>query len=489
MADVHDANNDGGRVPAASFSRLSATRVILGLDRAQLIVCVAGVAILVSGGAMGLNFPVMLLGALVLAYGVPRFQGLSLVSWTWIWVHWHARLKDGTNRWAYSPLAAGRPLGVLGMYGHVEDRAQTIEGEGTEVVGTPFNGACYLWDPDKRQATAVLTANVEEWVLSSNDAKASRAMALNTMLKDLSETDGFVELKETSFVLPGHTPEQPAYARAESTPRWAREDLADLWRLPDILTPLQNANYVSVTVGVDRLPRAARKDRTERGAVGVALGELITMTVAPDLLDCGALPNSIRWCSVDDLRYLIRTVADPEHANDRPPVNRDDPTVTWCEEAKDHDYITLDSCVARTYWIYQWPDFDVQAGWIRDLVTDRRMMAFCHIWRPLTMEQSEAELRNRKSSIRQRSRLQDQREKSRDERREEKEQRLRELEQEANWPDTDHQGYVTLFAASLPELDVFDRDMQNKAKNWHMKLNPMKGQQRAALTTVLPLGI
>ena len=117
------------------------------------------------------------------------------------------------------------------------------------------------------------------------------------------------------------------------------------------------------------------------------------------------------------------------------------------------------------------------------------MMAFCHIWRPLTMEQSEAELRNRKSSMRQRSKLQDQREKSRDERREEKEQRLRELEQEANWPDTDHQGFITLFASSLPELDVFDRDMQNKAKNWHMKLNPMKGQQRAALTTILPLGI
>ena len=68
-------------------------------------------------------------------------------------------------------------------------------------------------------------------------------------------------------------------------------------------------------------------------------------------------------------------------------------------------------------------------------------------------------------------------------------ERLRELEQEANWPDTDHQGFITLFAPSLPELDVFDRDMQNKAKNWHMKLNPMKGQQRAALTTILPLGI
>lgn len=484
-----NSDTGGGKVPAASFSRLSATRVILGLDRAQLIVCVIGLVILVSGAAMGLNVPVMILGALVFAYGVPRIQGLSLVSWTWIWLHWHSRLKDGTNRWAYSPLASGRPLGVLGLYGHVEDRSQTIEGQGVEVVGTPFQGACYLWDPDKRQATAVLTANVEEWIFSPDSRKAGRAMALNTMLKELSETDGFTELKETSFVLPGHTPPEPDYLKSEGTPQWARDDLADLWHLPDILTPLQHMNYISVSANADRLPRVVRKDRSERAAIGIAMGDLIRLTVAPALLDCGARQNTIHWCSVDDLRYLIRTVADPEHAADRPPVNRDDPTVTWCEEAKEHDYITLDSCVARTYWIYQWPDFDVEAGWIRELVTERRMMAFCHIWRPLTMEQSEAELRNRKSSMRQRSKLQDQREKSRDERREEKEQRLRELEQEANWPDTDHQGFITLFASSLPELDVFDRDMQNKAKNWHMKLNPMKGQQRAALTTVLPLGI
>lgn len=145
MSD-NESNAGRSRVPAASFSRLSATRVVLGLDKAQLIVCVIGLAILVAGAAMGLNVPIMILGALVLAYGIPRIQGLSLVSWTWIWTHWRGRLKDGTNRWAYSPLASGRPLGVLGLYGHVEDRAQTIEGDGVEVVGTPFQGACYLWD-------------------------------------------------------------------------------------------------------------------------------------------------------------------------------------------------------------------------------------------------------------------------------------------------------------------------------------------------------
>jgi len=482
-------NNKKSKVPAASFSRLSATNVVLGLDKAQLVVVVAGVAITVTAAAAGFNIPLMVVGVIIAVFGFFRWRGLSLLEWAWIWLRWRNALKEGTNRWAYSPLANGRPLGVLGMYGHVEDRAKTVEGDSAEVVGTPFQGACYLWDADKRQATAVLTAKVEEWVLSSDDDKASRAMALNTMLKNLSETDGFVELKETSLILPGHTPPEPAYASDPNTPDWARKDLADLWHIPDILTPLQNMNYISVSVAADRLANRPTRDKTERAAVGIALGDLITKTVAPDLLDCGARPDTIHWCSADDLRYLIRTVADPANAHDRPPVQRDEPTVTWCEESRDHDYLTLDSCVARTYWIYQWPDFDVTAGWIRAIVSERRMMAFCHIWRPMTMEKSEAELRNRKISMDQRGRLQNQRSKSRDERREEKEQRLRELEQEANWPDTDHQGYITLFAPNVEDLEKFDRDMRNKTKDWHMKLSPMKGQQRLALNAVLPLGL
>lgn len=243
--------------------------------------------LLVAGGAMGLSGPLMIVGGLAIVYGVVRVHGLSLLSWTWIWMRWRARLKDGTNRWAYSPLAAGRPLGVFGLYGHAEDRAQAIEGRDVEVIGTPFMGACYLWDPDKRQATATLTAHVEEWTMSSDESKASRAMALNTMLKDLSETDGFVELKETSFVLPGPTPPEPAYLRDEPTPQWARDDLADLWRMPDILTPLQNVNYISASVSADRLAGVNRHAKTERTSVGIALGELVKRTMAPDLLDCG----------------------------------------------------------------------------------------------------------------------------------------------------------------------------------------------------------
>ena len=70
------------KVPAASFSRLSATNVLFGLDKAQLIVTVTGVALLVAGGAMGLNGPLMIVGGLAIVYGVVRVHGLSLLSWT-----------------------------------------------------------------------------------------------------------------------------------------------------------------------------------------------------------------------------------------------------------------------------------------------------------------------------------------------------------------------------------------------------------------------
>ena len=477
------------RVPEASFSRLSATNVLFGLTWAQIIVGLAGLAVVLIGAVMGLNWPVMVSGALVMTYGLGRYQGLSWMAWTWIWWRWRKRLRTGENRWAYSPLAAGRPLGVLGLWGRTEDRAQAVEGRSAEVIGTPFDGACYLWDPDKRQATATLTANVEEWMFASNTRKRSRAMALNNMLKNLSETPGAVELKETSFVLPGPTPPMPEYASSPDTPQWTREDLADLWTIPDILTPLQNVNYISVSVAADKIVGEARKSRTERAAVGIALGGLVKQTIGPDLLACGARERSVHWCGVDDLRSLIRTVADPERASDRVPLDRDDPTVTWCEEAKAGDFLTLDSCVARTHWVFQWPIDPVAAGWIRDLVSDRRMMAFCHIWRPMSKDESENEMAKREQSIKQRSRLQDQRKKSSDERREEKEQAQRELEQEAGWPDTDHQGFITLFARDLPELQAFDKELQQKAKEWKMKLSSMKGRQRAALTTVLPLGI
>ncbi|MFQ9708144.1 MAG: hypothetical protein ACLRYR_05710 [Bifidobacterium dentium] len=99
------------KVPAASFSRLSATNVLFGLDKAQLIVTVTGVALLVAGGAMGLNGPLMIVGGLAIVYGVVRVHGLSLLSWTWIWMRWRTRLKDGTNRWAYSPPRRGPAVG------------------------------------------------------------------------------------------------------------------------------------------------------------------------------------------------------------------------------------------------------------------------------------------------------------------------------------------------------------------------------------------
>ena len=489
MVDA-DGRDGGARVPTAAFSRLSATNVLFGWTWPQIGVGLAGLVMVVGGAAAGMVLPLMLAGGVVMAYGLIRYEGLSLMAWTYVWLAWRRRVRDGSTRWSASPLASGRPAGVLGVWGQVGSRAQVVEGSGVEVVGTPFHGACYLFDPERRRATAVLALKVEEWTLSTDASKSSRAAALNDLTARLADTPGVVELKETALLLPGAAP-APDLPDDGGSPEWMRRDMAELWALPEVMTPLANVSYVSVTCDVDRLKGVdrARGRLTERDRVGVALGDLVKMTVAPALVECGARPGSVRWCGLDDLRTLIRSVSDPAGNADRPPVTRDEPTLGWCEESLDGESVTLESCVARTWWVTQWPDRPVPAGWTRDILQGGMMISLTHIWRPMSMEKSEKDLRDRESSILQRDTLQNQRKLSRDERRERREQRQREAEQDANWPDTDHQGFITLFAPDRDMLAVFERDLRVRVGKYHLRLSGLRGQQRQALTAVLPLGL
>lgn len=483
------SKDDDVKVPMATFSRLSATNVLFGWTWPQIIVGLVGLVMVVAGGASGFNLPVMAVGGLVMAYGLLRFEGLSLLSWTYVWFSWRRRRRDGSMAWADSPLSAGRTSGVLGVWSQVEDRARVMDASSVEVVGTRFGDACFLFDPDRRRATAVLAFKVEEWSLSTDGSKRSRAMALNDLTMTLAGTPGVVELKETSLLMPCRTPAPPDLDDP-ALPGWARGDLAELWSLPEIATPLAYVSWVSVGVDVDRLMARRRGDAvTERARVAGALGDLVYDVVAPALLECGARRGTVRWCSRADLREMIRSVSDPEHNRDRQPVRADEPTLGVCEESDDGEYLTLESCVARSWWVTQWPDRPVPAGWTRDLLTGGRMIALTHVWRPLSMEKSEKDLADKQSSIMQRSRIADQKRLSRDERRERREQAQRELEQDANWPDTDHQGYITLFAPDKPTLDVLERGLRMETGKYHLQLNALTGQQAKALATVLPLGV
>lgn len=400
---VDDGGQGAGVVPSASFSRLSATNVVFGRTWAQLAVGVAGLAIMVAAFVAGMNLPLAALGVAVMAFGLARWQGLSAMAWAWIWLRWRSRCREGTNRWAYSSaLAEGRPLGVLGLWPGVEDRLGVVEGDGVEAVGTRFEGCCYLWDAARRQATAVLTASVREWTLAADRDKADRAAGLCELLADLAETPGFNELKCSAMVLPQRAPVPPAYADGDGVPDWVRKDIAELWRLPAVLTPMGDETYVSVSVDADRL--GVRRSRGERADVGDALGGLVRSLIAPGLAACGCRPGTIRWCGVDDLRDVVARVADPAHAHARPRVGRDEPTVTYMSE--EADMVTLESCVARSFLVIQWPDRPVPAGWTRTLLSDResRMMGVCHVWRPMTMAKSEHDLANREASIEQRAR-------------------------------------------------------------------------------------
>ena len=53
----------------------------------------------------------------------------------------------------------------------------------------------------------------------------------------------------------------------------------------------------------------------------------------------------------------------------------------------------------------------------------------------------------------------------------------------------DHQGYIALFAPDRDMLAVFERDLRVRVGKYHLRLSGLRGQQRQALTAVLPLGL
>ena len=125
MVDA-DGRDGGARVPTAAFSRLSATNVLFGWTWPQIGVGLAGLVMVVGGAAAGMVLPLMLAGGVVMAYGLIRYEGLSLMAWTYVWLAWRRRVRDGSTRWSASPLASGRPAGVLGVWGQVGSRAQVV---------------------------------------------------------------------------------------------------------------------------------------------------------------------------------------------------------------------------------------------------------------------------------------------------------------------------------------------------------------------------
>ena len=83
MVDA-DGRDGGARVPTAAFSRLSATNVLFGWTWPQIGVGLAGLVMVVGGAAAGMVLPLMLAGGVVMAYGLIRYEGLSLMAWTYV---------------------------------------------------------------------------------------------------------------------------------------------------------------------------------------------------------------------------------------------------------------------------------------------------------------------------------------------------------------------------------------------------------------------
>ena len=59
---------------------------------------------------------------------------------------------------------------------------------------------------------------------------------MNDLTARLADTPGVVELKETALLLPGAAP-APDLPDDGGSPEWMRRDMAELWALPEVMTP------------------------------------------------------------------------------------------------------------------------------------------------------------------------------------------------------------------------------------------------------------
>ena len=116
MVDA-DGRDGGARVPTGGVQPPVGHERLVGWTWPQIGVGLAGLVMVVGGATAGMVLPLMLAGGVVMAYGLIRYEGLSLMAWTYVWLAWRRRVRDGSTRWSASPLASGRPAGVLGVWG------------------------------------------------------------------------------------------------------------------------------------------------------------------------------------------------------------------------------------------------------------------------------------------------------------------------------------------------------------------------------------
>lgn len=468
---------------SASFSPLSNAGVLLWWQRHQLIVGIIALAwILIPMLAAGrslfdwANLP----PAVVLGVDVVSVHGRSLWQIMAVRLGFALRRATGQTRWTMRPMSMRQTVGLVDLPGAAGQRMKPIE-----VVDTEYEGACFLWDKESGQATAVLHLMGSPLLFHRDEEKDMRAEAFSKIMEDMAEKPDVVRVVTQARSLLTPRPQNPA---VPST--WVEQEADDM--MDEKMTATMTHDMI-VTVTVDP---AKAKDavRSLGGGVAGVSGLLkLRLTDLVDALVSGAgadAASPVVWMDWWQIRAQMKQLVDPEAArvlNRRGELLDDVPVATsWSEYPKE---IRVGDRWARTLWVDRWPHERVEIGFLDGLVAQSRMqMVFTQAWTVIPGDKADRRLDNRLAELERLQKLNASlgRAPSAKVSQEIGQLESRKEQLVSNPAEVGFQGFVTLLAGSRDQLDKGQRRLAGQNKLLHF--DKMLGQQWAGWVAAQPLG-
>lgn len=326
-------------------------------------------------------------GLLWLVIGLPlaiaalaMIGGRSVLRHLGVRIAHQTRVALGETRWRTTE--APVPAGTVMLPGDVGRR---ITVHATEYEG----GGGIFYDASAKRATAVLRCESEGWALASDQDRAARGRAMTRMCNALVRRYAVERVTLMARTIPSETRaarlvhEQTVEAAGVQDP-WCQDVMAEVFagdRFVDSDGELRGSEQARVAVSRDVLvavsisvPKAQKAIQSYGGSIagaGAVLRDELR-ALREKLRGCGV--SSTHWLTPAELGDVVRIAADPT-AVEKLAETREDRDeavfstgVALLVDETDPRVLDTGSGVHSTWWIDEWPQTDVQLGFLSDVI-------------------------------------------------------------------------------------------------------------------------
>lgn len=344
-------------LPSSSFSPPSRAGFALGRTPAQVALAVLALAVWMVPVFFGGSVVAWraLVCVPVIVFAVLNVKGESVLGIVGRFLGFNTRRLLGWTQWTASPMAAGREVGVLDLPGANGERTKPVA-----VVGTPYDGACFLWDKVSGEATACLLMAGTQWRYTPDTEKADRAAGWTRAMERISAMEGVVRVVTQARCLPA-----PASPSPDLPEGLAARDLREVESSQLAVTP---APDMVMTVTVSTKALKGRVSREGGGVEGVSrvladvLGEVVAGAAA-----AGADRHMVQWMNLPALRGQVRRLTSRDALDVLDKDGQLPDRIPMVSSVAEYDRsVRVGDVWAASMWIDQWPADPVWAGWLED---------------------------------------------------------------------------------------------------------------------------